>query len=93
MRDKRIILIDEATANIDYETDAKIQHMLREQFGDRTVMTIAHRLTTILGYDTIVVLEAGRVEEVGSPMELWERGNAFRAFCDQAGIRREEIQG
>ncbi|KAI9661586.1 MAG: hypothetical protein M1821_008824 [Bathelium mastoideum] len=65
----RVLLMDEATASIDYATDAKIQEALREIRGTTTV-TIAHRLQTIVDYDKVLVLERGRVVEFGAPWAL-----------------------
>ncbi|TGZ74317.1 hypothetical protein CRM22_001004 [Opisthorchis felineus] len=66
----RIIVVDEATANVDPYTDAIIQKTLRSQFAFCTVMTVAHRLHTVIDNDLMVVMEDGRIVEVGVPHEL-----------------------
>ncbi|KAJ4131525.1 hypothetical protein NW768_005715 [Fusarium equiseti] len=67
IRQNKLMLLDEATASMDYETDRGIQTVLRQELeaagGDRTLVTIAHRLRTIIDYDTVVVMSAGRVLE------------------------------
>ena len=70
LRKCRIVCLDEATANVDIETDALIQRVIRERMGGATVVTIAHRLNTVLDYDRVLVMEAGRVIEWGAPGEL-----------------------
>ena len=61
IRRNRILVLDEATSNVDMETDAFIQRAIREKFADTTVITIAHRLNTIADYDSVVVMENGKV--------------------------------
>ena len=61
-RAQRVLVLDEATASVDVETDAKIQETIREEFGDRTLLCIAHRLRTIISYDRVLVMADGRVE-------------------------------
>ena len=73
LRHPKILVLDEATASIDNETDALIQVMVREQFKDTSVLTIAHRLHTIIDADRIMVLEKGRLAEFGSPDELLKK--------------------
>ena len=58
----KIIIMDEATANVDIKTDRLIQEVIRDKFKDSTVITIAHRLNTILDYDKVLVLDDGRVQ-------------------------------
>jgi len=65
----KVLLMDEATASIDYATDSKIQDTIRE-LNDQTIITIAHRLMTVIDYNTIVVMERGEVVEIGSPWDL-----------------------
>ena len=68
----RVLVLDEATASIDGETDARIQRMLRElpRLRETTVLSVAHRLQTVMDFDLILVLEAGRAVEFGSPSAL-----------------------
>jgi len=70
LQDRKIVLLDEATANIDAETDAKIQKVLREFFKGKTVLTIAHRIDTIMDSDRVLLLNQGTVLEFGNPREL-----------------------
>ena len=73
--------MDEATASIDNSTDAIIQTMIRENFEDATVLTIAHRLNTIMDSDRVLVLDDGYVAEYDSPKALLQKpGGIFRAM-------------
>lgn len=79
-RQSKLMLLDEATSNMDSETDAGIQKALREAAAEgegRCVITIAHRLKSIADYDKVVVMGAGEVLEVGSPAELMERRGSY----------------
>jgi ABC-type multidrug transport system fused ATPase/permease subunit len=66
----RVLIMDEATANVDMQTDEYIQKALRLDFKDATVITVAHRLNTIIDYDRIAVFEQGSIVEFGSPKDL-----------------------
>jgi len=70
LRNPKILILDEATASIDNETDAFIQKMIRTSFADATVLTIAHRLHTIIDSTKIVVLEQGNLMEFDAPQAL-----------------------
>ena len=67
LKHSKVVLIDEATANIDLSNDALVQEVIKNKFKDCTVLTIAHRLSTLQHSDLIVVMEEGRVLESGSP--------------------------
>ena len=73
-----ILLLDEATSNVDLETDQIMQKVIREQFSRHTIITVAHRLDTILDSDKVAVMEGGRVVEFESPEELLNRPSAFK---------------
>ena len=73
----KIIIMDEATANVDYKTDRLIQEVIRHKFKDSTVLTIAHRLNTIMDYDKVLVLDGGRVVEFDNPDVLIRNGGLF----------------
>ncbi|RBQ97695.1 hypothetical protein VDGD_20157 [Verticillium dahliae] len=93
VRKSRLMLLDEATASMDYETDRGIQEALRRELdeagGDRTLVTIAHRLRTIIDYDTVVVMAGGRVVEVGRPKELYARAGVFYDMVYHSGEGEE----
>lgn len=69
----KILLIDEATSNIDKQSDAMIQNILATKFKNKTILTIAHRLNTILNYDKILVLDKGKVVEFDKPQNLLQK--------------------
>jgi ABC-type multidrug transport system fused ATPase/permease subunit len=81
----RLLMLDEATASIDGETDAFIQEMLRTRFVDTTLVTVAHRLNTIMDYDLILVMDSGRAAEFGSPADLLERNGVFTELVNATG--------
>lgn len=71
LKDSPILVLDEATANIDSETDRVIQSVIRKEFAAKTVIAVAHRLSTIADFDQIIVLQNGRILEMGTPKQLW----------------------
>ncbi|KAJ2824007.1 Canalicular multispecific organic anion transporter 1, partial [Coemansia sp. 'formosensis'] len=77
MRKRKVMILDEATADVDLETDHKMQELIRSEFSDCTVLTIAHRLDTIMKSDRIIVMEKGEIAEIGSPQELISNGGKF----------------
>ncbi|KAL4933213.1 ATP-binding cassette transporter YOR1 [Aspergillus undulatus] len=94
VRNSRIIICDEATSSVDFATDQRIQETMAQGFRGKTLLCIAHRLRTIIGYDRIVVMDAGGIAEMESPINLWERRDGiFRAMCERSGISREDIVG
>jgi ATP-binding cassette, subfamily C (CFTR/MRP), member 1 len=94
VRGSQIIVCDEATSSVDMETDEKIQATIATGFRGKTLLCIAHRLRTIVGYDRICVMDAGRIAELDTPLNLWKiEGGIFRGMCDRSGIRLEDIRG
>ncbi|KAJ2344854.1 Multidrug resistance-associated protein 1, partial [Coemansia sp. RSA 2673] len=77
MRKCKIIVLDEATANVDLETDKSVQELIRKEFNDCTVLTIAHRLETIMNSDRIIVMDKGTIAEIGTPQELLVQDGMF----------------
>ncbi|NXR19167.1 MRP7 protein, partial [Cinclus mexicanus] len=75
----KVLCIDEATASVDEKTDQLLQQTIRQRFADKTVLTIAHRLNTILDSDRVLVMQAGRVAELDSPASLSQKdGSLFQ---------------
>ena len=88
MRKNKILLIDEATANVDPATDALIQETIANEFADRTVLTIAHRLNTIINADRIMVLDAGEIVEFGRGRDLIKNEESvLRGMIDESKDR------
>ncbi|NWH79683.1 MRP4 protein, partial [Piaya cayana] len=86
LKKNRILIIDEATANVDPRTDEFIQKTIREKFAHCTVLTIAHRLNTIIDSDRIMVLDAGRLKQYGEPyILLQEQDGLFYKMVQQVG--------
>ncbi|KAJ2353665.1 hypothetical protein GGH92_000517 [Coemansia sp. RSA 2673] len=74
---QKIVVLDEATANVDLETDKSVQELIRKEFSDCTVLTIAHRLETIMNSDRIIVMDKGTIAEIGTPQELLAKDGMF----------------
>ncbi|KAG0126624.1 P-loop containing nucleoside triphosphate hydrolase protein [Tuber indicum] len=91
VRGSRIIVCDEATSSVDIETDTKIQEAIAKGFKGRTLLCIAHRLRTIVKYDRVCVMDAGKIAEIGTPLALFDTGGIFRGMCDRSKIRREDF--
>lgn len=86
-----ILVLDEATAAVDVETDKVLQETIRHEFKERTILTIAHRLNTILDSDRIIVLEKGEVAEFDTPANLLKKKESlFYALCKQGGFVEDE---
>ncbi|XP_074550610.1 ATP-binding cassette sub-family C member 4-like [Halichoeres trimaculatus] len=86
LRKNRILIIDEATANVDLRTDSLIQQTIRDKFQECTVLTIAHRLNTIIDCDRILVLAAGRIQEYDQPYVLLQNQDGlFYQMVQQTG--------
>ncbi|KAI3651736.1 hypothetical protein MP228_003039 [Amoeboaphelidium protococcarum] len=82
----KVLVLDEATANVSPETDLLIQTAIRENFKDVTVLTIAHRLNTIIDSDRVLVLDQGKILELDDPVTLLEKKNgSFKDLVDQTG--------
>lgn len=86
LKSPKVILLDEATASIDYKSDAMIQQTIRDEFSNSTILTIAHRLRSIIDYDKILVMDAGRVVEYDDPYVLIaNKETLFYSMCENSG--------
>merc|ERR1712210_391344 len=86
LRKTKILVLDEATAAVDLETDDLIQATIRKEFSDCTVLTIAHRLNTIMDSSKVMVLDAGKIKEFDSPERLMgDRRSIFYGMAKDAG--------
>lgn len=82
-----MLILDEATAACDVETDGLIQETIRKEFADCTILTIAHRLNTVMDYDRILVLDKGRIAEFDSVENLLaNKESIFRSMAKDSGI-------
>lgn len=86
LRNNKILVLDEATANVDPQTDNLIQQTIRKKFADCTVLTIAHRLNTVMDSDKVLVMDAGAMKEFDHPYILLQDTNGiFYGMVQQTG--------
>ncbi|KAF8530143.1 ABC protein [Hysterangium stoloniferum] len=89
----KVIILDEATASVDFETDSKIQATIQAEFKNRTLLCIAHRLRTILAYDRILVMDNGQISEFGTPVDLFKKESGiFYSMCLKSNITLSDIE-
>ncbi len=82
----KVLLLDEATSAVDKETDRLIQRSIREEFSNTTLLVIAHRLTTVMDFDRILVMRDGKAVEFGTPSDLNKiEGGVWRGMVDDSG--------
>ncbi|ODV96481.1 hypothetical protein PACTADRAFT_75600 [Pachysolen tannophilus NRRL Y-2460] len=87
LHDSKILIMDEATSSVDYDTDEKVQRIIKQQFSHCTILCIAHRLKTIIDYDRILVLEKGEVIEFDTPYNLFcTEDGVFKEMCEKSRI-------
>ena len=93
LRKTKVLILDEATAAIDLETDDLIQATIRKEFADCTVLTIAHRLNTIMDSSRVLVLDAGKIAEFDSPQALLRNDQSvFYGMAKEAGLLQSANQ-
>ncbi|KAF9067926.1 multidrug resistance-associated ABC transporter [Rhodocollybia butyracea] len=92
VKNSKIIILDEATSNVDVETDAKLQQTIQKEFSTSTLFSIAHRLNTIVSYDRILVMDNGQVAEFDTVLSLFDQEDSiFRSLCNEANLQRSDI--
>ena len=96
LKRSKVLVMDEATSSVDTKTDAQVQETIRREFIEKngaTVITIAHRLNVVLGYDRIVVLDDGEVVECVSPDELLRKPQGYlRMLVDADKKKRQQAE-
>ncbi|KAI7873878.1 P-loop containing nucleoside triphosphate hydrolase protein [Lichtheimia hyalospora FSU 10163] len=81
-----LVILDEATSSVDFDTDRKIQDTIRAELAHSSILCIAHRIRTVADYDRILVLDQGRIEEFDTPYKLLTRHDSiFRQLCQRSG--------
>ncbi|RDW25607.1 P-loop containing nucleoside triphosphate hydrolase protein [Yarrowia lipolytica] len=92
LRNTKILVLDEATSNVDYKTDKLVQETISREFGHCTILCIAHRLRTIAKYDRILVLESGEINQYDTPWNLYnDKEGIFRGMCDTSGLNEVDF--
>ncbi|KAG8946658.1 hypothetical protein FRC04_011552 [Tulasnella sp. 424] len=88
----KVVIMDEATASVDVETDGAIQETISKEFGGKTLLCIAHRLRTVIRYDRVLVLDSGKIAELDTPYNLFKKEDGiFRSLCEQSKITEEDF--
>lgn len=91
LRRSKVLIMDEATSAVDNNTDNLIQTTIRNEFAKMTVLTIAHRLNTIIDYDRVAVLDKGKIVEFDSPLGLYKKNGIFASMCKEANLNEDDI--
>lgn len=91
LKKTRILFMDEATASVDSQTDATIQKIIREDFKACTIITIAHRIPTVMDCDRVLVIDAGWAKEFDTPSHLLKRPSLFAALVQEYANRSSEL--
>lgn len=87
LKDSKVVILDEATAYVDHKTDVIIQGIVKNQLRGKTVLSIAHRLDTVLQMDKVLVMDQGVVAQFGDKKALYDDvGGIFRELCDKANV-------
>ncbi|ORY71658.1 multidrug resistance-related protein [Pseudomassariella vexata] len=87
----KVLILDEPTSSVDTQTDAKMQEIIRSEFRDHTILMIAHRLSSLLDFDRVAVLDGGRLVEFGRPAELLRDSESSFAKLYQASSGRSHV--
>ncbi|KAK5989625.1 ABC multidrug transporter B [Cladobotryum mycophilum] len=86
LRPGKIVIMDEATSNVDKHAAEIMQRIIRDKFNDRTVVAVAHQLSTIIDFDHVIVMDGGQLVESDSPAGLLARDSVFRQLCAIQGV-------
>jgi len=87
LRNRSIVVLDEATSSLDVKSDEKIIDLVNTHLKDQTVLAIAHRISTIIGFDLIIVMADGRIQEIGPPQDLLaDKNSHFHALAANQGL-------
>lgn len=81
----KILILDEATANVDHKTDEMIQKLVRTEFENSTVIAVAHRVNTVKDFDYVIVMDSGKIAEAGDPSELLKKDSIFKEMYENMG--------
>jgi ABC-type multidrug transport system fused ATPase/permease subunit len=86
LKRSKVLVMDEATASVDYATDELIGKTIREEFANSTILTIAHRLRTVIDYDRVMLLDQGKIVEFDDPAVLLsDPSSQFYGLCQATG--------
>jgi ABC-type multidrug transport system fused ATPase/permease subunit len=85
LMDNKIIIMDEATSNIDINSEKTIQKVINEKLKEKTVILIAHRLETIMNMDKIILINDGEILEIGKPIDLINKKSFFYNLVNESG--------
>lgn len=91
VKNSKILILDEATANVDIETDALVQSVIRTEFAECTVIAIAHRLHTVIDGDKVMVLDKGYLKQYDTPAALLSVDGIFKSMVRETGEASEKL--